>query len=543
MSTENRALRAANMLLKASNGNLKKDATTAKAERVKALRTQLAEKDKRTSELSNILSEQKCNDQKVTKHVGKCQKALLANQIRLQKIPLKIEEWYILFQTFVDNTINAISHVDEDVQIVSRTDIFICAKIFLEEMKKMISSFCEHSDQIKMLVERIDNKIGDLERTEKNWTYFNSASVWKRMVGEHHTGEEPQIGLQTERRDQSQLNLRLLDSYIEISLKAPETDVYSFLFVVLGQLKEMKVSKKENFKDFLNRASNTISFYQPQLSQKMLNEKIKDLNEEIGGLEQRVKDVENELDEERKCHFVGRAATQIRNRTMNEGNEKLQAAHSLADICCLSAKLDEEKMKNAALMDMLKEKDVKLKETSKGVGRILRGAVEVKMKDEDVKSKDVKAPIVEENNNAETYEAEQGALCFDYFYFFCYSILILLFHYYSKFGKRTNKTGHQQAQVLPQHQVLLQALGQHLGHPQAAGNRQPHHHASGQQQAPPQAPEYQQALRQQVIEQQGGLPQLARSEDEDGRRHPNCRGPRNHYDNSAQGKFWFASLI
>ncbi|CAL2052346.1 unnamed protein product, partial [Caenorhabditis brenneri] len=113
-----------------------------------------------------ILSEQKCDDQKVTKHVGKCQKALLANQIRLQKIPLKIEEWYILFQTIVDNTINSIRHVDEDVQIVSQTDIFICPKIFLEDVKKMISSFCEHSDQIKMLVERIDNKIGDLEGTE-----------------------------------------------------------------------------------------------------------------------------------------------------------------------------------------------------------------------------------------------------------------------------------------------------------------------------------------------------------------------------------------
>ncbi|CAL2048395.1 unnamed protein product [Caenorhabditis brenneri] len=57
MSTENRALKAANILLKASNDKLKKVTTTAKAERVQALRTQIAEKDKRIDELTEELRE------------------------------------------------------------------------------------------------------------------------------------------------------------------------------------------------------------------------------------------------------------------------------------------------------------------------------------------------------------------------------------------------------------------------------------------------------------------------------------------------------
>ncbi|CAL2052347.1 unnamed protein product [Caenorhabditis brenneri] len=88
---------------------------------------------------------------------------------------------------------------------------------------------------------------------------------------------EPQSQLNSTIKDEK--IVRLLDSYIEISLKVPETDAYSFLFVVLGQLKEIKVSRKESFKDFLNRASNTISFYQPQLSQKKLNQNEIKLNE------------------------------------------------------------------------------------------------------------------------------------------------------------------------------------------------------------------------------------------------------------------------
>ncbi|CAL2043576.1 unnamed protein product [Caenorhabditis brenneri] len=154
---------------------------------------------------------------------------------------------------------------------------------------------------------------------------------------------------------------------------------------------------------------------------KMLNSEIKDLNEEIGSLEQKVKDLEKKLDEEKKLskdsgtqvqqlqgHLVGRTATQFRNRTISEEKEKLQAAlsESLAMFSIVSAELEEEKMKNAALMKKLKEKDEKLKETSKGVGRILRGAVEVGigMKEEELKSEEVR--VVEENNNIELYEAE-----------------------------------------------------------------------------------------------------------------------------------------
>ncbi|EGT41749.1 hypothetical protein CAEBREN_00893 [Caenorhabditis brenneri] len=157
---------------------------------------------------------------------------------------------------------------------------------------------------------------------------------------------------------------------------------------------------------------------------KMLNNEIKDLNEEIGSLEQKVKDLEKKLDEEKKRskdsgtqvqqlqgHLVGRAATQFRNRAISEEKEKLQAAlsESLAMFSIVSAELEEEKMKNAALMEKLKEKDEKLKETSKGVGRILRGAVEVGigMKEEELKSEDAKVPVVEENNNVETFEAEE----------------------------------------------------------------------------------------------------------------------------------------
>ncbi|EGT60080.1 hypothetical protein CAEBREN_00184 [Caenorhabditis brenneri] len=65
-----------------------------------------------------LLSEQKCNDPKFTKHVEEF------------RTPLKIEEWYILFQTIVDNTINSISHVDEDVQIVIQTTASFVRRYF-----------------------------------------------------------------------------------------------------------------------------------------------------------------------------------------------------------------------------------------------------------------------------------------------------------------------------------------------------------------------------------------------------------------------------